>query len=61
VKVVAADLGSVVVPTAIAILIGLFARRGTHVVGVLFGPIMVVWFVAIGLAGVREGRSSRRS
>src|SRR4029079_8984104 len=43
-----------VVPIAIAILIGLFAvqRRGTARVAAFFGPIMVVWFVAIALAGL---------
>jgi len=43
-----------VVPIAIAILIGLFAvqRRGTARVAAFFGPIMVVWFFAIALAGL---------
>src|SRR5829696_8738522 len=43
-----------VVPIAIAILIGLFAvqRRGTARVASFFGPIMVVWFIAIACAGI---------
>jgi len=43
-----------VVPISVAILIGLFViqQRGTHSVGRLFGPVMVVWFVTIGLLGV---------
>jgi KUP system potassium uptake protein len=43
-----------VVPLTIAILIGLFAaqRRGTAGVASFFGPVMVVWFVAIALAGL---------
>jgi KUP system potassium uptake protein len=43
-----------VVPLAIAILIGLFAvqRRGTAHVAAFFGPIMVIWFVAIAIAGL---------
>jgi KUP system potassium uptake protein len=43
-----------VVPLTIAILIGLFAAqsRGTARVASLFGPIMVVWFVAIAAAGL---------
>jgi len=43
-----------VVPLTIAILLALFAaqRRGTAAVASLFGPIMVVWFVAIALAGL---------
>src|SRR5947208_11893885 len=46
--------GHFVVPLTIAILIGLFAaqRRGTAGVASLFGPIMVIWFAAIALAGL---------
>jgi KUP system potassium uptake protein len=42
-----------VAPLAVAILIGLFAAqsRGTAKVAAMFGPIMVVWFVAIAIAG----------
>ena len=43
-----------VVPAAVAILIAVFAiqRHGTHKVGRLFGPIMVVWFVVIAALGI---------
>ena len=43
-----------VVPITVIILIGLFAiqRFGTHRVGGLFGPIVIVWFVAIAALGV---------
>jgi KUP system potassium uptake protein len=43
-----------VVPIAVAILTGVFAiqRHGTHRVGVLFGPIMVLWFIAIAVLGI---------
>ena len=43
-----------VVPVAVVILIAVFAiqRHGTHRVGRLFGPIMVVWFVVIAVLGV---------
>ena len=43
-----------VVPVAVAILIAVFAiqKHGTHRVGRLFGPIMVVWFVVIAILGV---------
>ena len=43
-----------VVPISVAILIGLFViqQHGTHRVGRLFGPVMVVWFVTIALIGV---------
>ncbi len=42
------------VPIAILILAGLFAlqSRGTGKVGVIFGPAMIVWFLAIGIAGI---------
>jgi KUP system potassium uptake protein len=41
-------------PLTIVILIMLFAaqRRGTATVARLFGPVMVVWFVAIAIAGM---------
>jgi KUP system potassium uptake protein len=43
-----------VVAIAVGIVIGLFAlqRYGTSVVGNLFGPIALVWFVAIGVLGL---------
>jgi KUP system potassium uptake protein len=43
-----------IVPMAIAILVVLFLvqPRGTERIGKMFGPIMAVWFVAIGLLGV---------
>ncbi len=49
-------LAHMVVPLAATILCLLFLvqRWGTHRVGSLFGPVMVVWFGAIGLAGLRE-------
>jgi KUP system potassium uptake protein len=43
-----------VVPITVVILIAVFAiqRHGTHRVGRLFGPIMVVWFAIIALLGI---------
>ncbi len=43
-----------VVPAAVAILIALFAiqSRGTAAIGHLFGPVMLVWFVAIAAMGI---------
>jgi KUP system potassium uptake protein len=43
-----------VLPITIAILLGLFAvqRRGTANVATFFGPVMVVWFIAIAIAGL---------
>ncbi len=45
-----------VVPVALAILIGLFMvqKKGTARVGRVFGPIMAVWFVSIALLGLME-------
>jgi KUP system potassium uptake protein len=43
-----------VVPIAVVILIGLFffQSRGTTGVGAVFGPITMIWFVAISLLGI---------
>ncbi|HEX5320534.1 MAG TPA: potassium transporter Kup [Stellaceae bacterium] len=43
-----------VVPIALVLLIGLFLvqKRGTEAVGMLFGPIMAVWFVALAVLGL---------
>jgi KUP system potassium uptake protein len=43
-----------VVPAAVAILLALFAiqSQGTATIGHLFGPVMLVWFVAIALMGI---------
>ena len=47
-------LGDYAVEIAVVILIGLFAvqSRGTHRIGQLFGPVMVVWFLTIGALGI---------
>jgi KUP system potassium uptake protein len=44
-----------VVPISVAILVGVFAvqRFGTHRIGRLYGPIMVLWFVALAVLGLR--------
>ena len=43
-----------VVPLTVAILVGLFLiqRYGTHRVGGLFGPIVIVWFMTIAALGI---------
>ena len=53
-KLIAPHFDQFTVPVTIAILIGLFLiqRRGTQSIGKLFGPVMLVWFVVIGLLGV---------
>ncbi|MBW3606173.1 MAG: potassium transporter Kup [Actinobacteria bacterium] len=47
-------LDPLIIPIAIAILIGLFSfqRRGTGAVGAVFGPIMVVWFTVLATLGI---------
>jgi KUP system potassium uptake protein len=44
-----------VVPIAVGVVIGLFAlqRQGTSLVGKLFGPVAVLWFLAIAALGIR--------
>jgi len=46
--------GELVVPISAAILIGLFwvQRIGTHRIGAVFGWVMLLWFLAIGAAGL---------
>jgi KUP system potassium uptake protein len=53
-KIDAPGLAPMVVPLTIAILVALFLvqRKGTEFVGTIFGPVMLVWFVAIGLFGL---------
>jgi KUP system potassium uptake protein len=56
VTVVEPSMHDLVLPIAATILVLLFAvqRYGTHRVGALFGPVMLLWFTVLGLAGVRE-------
>jgi len=53
-KVAAPIFDPYVVPIALVLLIALFVvqRRGTATVGGLFGPIMLIWFVVLGLLGL---------
>jgi KUP system potassium uptake protein len=53
-KVDAPRLTPIVVPITIAILVSLFLvqRKGTTFIGNIFGPAMLVWFVALGLLGL---------
>ncbi len=53
-EVVTPVLGSSIVPITVAILVALFAiqRYGTHRVGGLFGPVVIVWFVTIAGLGL---------
>jgi KUP system potassium uptake protein len=53
-KVYAPHMDRVVVPLTVAILVGLFLvqRKGTSFVGGMFGPVMLIWFIAIAILGV---------
>ena len=53
VKVAAPSVAHLVVPITAAIIVGLFLvqRLGTGAVGRMFGPVMGVWFTAIGVIG----------
>jgi len=53
-ELVAPALEPVVLPLAVAILLGLFLlqRRGTGAIGRLFGPVMVVWFTTLAVLGL---------
>ncbi len=55
-EVAAPGLSSLVLPITIVVLTLLFAiqRFGTHAIGRLFGPVMVVWFIVIAAAGVGQ-------
>ncbi|MGZ4766225.1 MAG: KUP/HAK/KT family potassium transporter, partial [Ilumatobacteraceae bacterium] len=51
-----------IVPIACIILVGLFAvqRKGTAVIGRIFGPTMIVWFATIAVLGANQLRREPR-
>jgi KUP system potassium uptake protein len=53
-KVIQPGFEDFVVPITAVIIVALFSvqRHGTEVVGRFFGPVMILWFVAIGACGV---------
>ena len=54
IEVVEPSLGELVVPLTAVIIVALFLvqRRGTAAVGRIFGPVMILWFAAIGACGI---------
>lgn len=54
IEVVSEDFKNYVIPITLVILILLFLiqKKGTSTVGILFGPIMVIWFAVLALMGV---------
>lgn len=55
-KIATSSLANYVVPIAVAILILLFffQRRGTQIVGLVFGPVMLLWFLTLGTLGLAQ-------
>ncbi|WP_442904750.1 potassium transporter Kup [Glycomyces sp. MUSA5-2] len=54
VKTVSSGLEAAIIPATAVIIVLLFAfqKRGTHVIGRWFGPIMAVWFATLALFGI---------
>jgi KUP system potassium uptake protein len=55
-EVAAPGLAHFVVPITVVVLLGLFwlQRHGTAKVGAVFGPVMVLWFLALAVIGVHN-------
>ena len=55
-KVAAPAVASLVLPITVAVIVALFAlqRFGTHLVGRMFGPVMVLWFTVLLVIGVTQ-------
>jgi KUP system potassium uptake protein len=53
-EVAAPQFDSLVMPATVIILFGLFLiqKKGTNVVGRLFGPVMVLWFILLAALGI---------
>ena len=49
-------LEKLVLPLALGVLLALFAlqRKGTHRIGSWFGPVMLIWFSVLALAGIYQ-------
>lgn len=55
-KVLTPKFESFIIPGTLVILtvLFLFQKRGTHRIGKLFGPVILVWFSAIAILGIRQ-------
>ncbi|MEP7062582.1 MAG: potassium transporter Kup [Betaproteobacteria bacterium] len=55
-EVAAPALSHFVVPLSVLIMIALFAiqKRGTAAIGAVFGPVMIVWFIVLGVLGLLQ-------
>ncbi len=56
IQIVAPRLHQVIIPVTLIVLSGLFLlqQKGTAVIGRLFGPVMFVWFVVMGIGGLGQ-------
>jgi KUP system potassium uptake protein len=54
IKLYAPQMGRFVVPVTLVILVMLFVvqHKGTSWIGRLFGPVMLIWFIVIGILGI---------
>jgi len=55
-NVLSPSLQTYIIPIALTLITGLFAieRFGTHTIGKVFGPVMLIWFVVLGVLGLVE-------
>ncbi|AAQ58249.1 low affinity potassium transporter Kup [Chromobacterium violaceum] len=55
-EVVSSGMEAYVLPMAVGVLVGLFLlqRHGTARVGLMFGPVMMVWFAILGILGLHQ-------
>lgn len=55
-EIITPTLTKFVVPITLVVLTGLFViqKRGTGVVGLYFGPVMILWFGVLGLLGILQ-------
>ncbi|MFC0410017.1 potassium transporter Kup [Roseomonas elaeocarpi] len=55
-KVISPTFGEWVIPISLVVLVALFLvqYRGSHAMGRIFGPVMVMWFALLGLLGLVE-------
>ena len=55
-EIIAPALKDFVIPVTVIVLTGLFMiqKRGTGVVGLFFGPVMIVWFSVLGGLGINQ-------
>ncbi len=55
-EIVSPQLESYVLPLSLVVLVGLFVvqKHGTHVVGRVFGPVILLWFAVLAVTGIHQ-------